>query len=78
MRPPLCVFTNGDIRRCIESEIELTTKVKNLKFTSLLNIKSQSKVSLELNIVRSNNISILPIVDDYGLLLGSEKFSQFI
>ena len=77
-KKPIWVFTDGDLRRCIESEIELTTKVKNLKLSSPLTIKSQSKVSLALNIMRSNKISILPVVDDFGLLIGSVKLSQCI
>ena len=77
-KKPLWVFTDGDLRRCIESEIELTTMVKDLKLSSPLTIKSQSKVSLALNIMRSNKISILPVVDDFGLLIGSVKLSQCI
>ena len=74
----LWVFTDGDLRRCIESGVELSTKIKNLEFTKPISIKSRSKVSLALNIMQSNKISILPVVDDFGLLLGSVKLSQCI
>ena len=42
----LWVFTDGDLRRCIESGIRLSTKVKNLKFSNPKSIKLGSKVSL--------------------------------
>ena len=74
----LWVFTDGDLRRYIESELELTTKVKSLKFSPPLSIKSQSKVSLALNLMQSNKISILPVVDDFGIIMGSIKLSQCI
>ena len=74
----LWVFTDGDLRRCIESGVKLTTKIKNLKFTTPLTIKSGSKISLALNLMQSNKISILPVIDDFGLLIGSVKLSQCI
>ena len=74
----LWVFTDGDLRRCIESGIELNTKIKNLKFSIPLTIKSKSKVSLALDIMQSNKISILPVIDNFGLLIGAVKLSQCI
>ena len=74
----LWVFTDGDLRRCIESGIRLSTKVKNLKFSNPKSIKLGSKVSLALNIMKSNKISTLPVIDDFGLILGSIKLSQCI
>ena len=74
----LWIFTDGDLRRCIESGIQLKTKIKNLKYSPPLTIKSGSKVSLALNIMQSNKISILPVIDDFGLLIGSVKLSQCI
>ena len=74
----LWVFTDGDLRRCIESGIKLTSKVKNLRFSSPLTIKSGSKVAEALDIMKLNKISILPIIDDLGFLMGSLKLSQCI
>ena len=74
----LWIFTDGDLRRCIESGIHLTTKIKNLNYSPPLTIKSGSKVSLALNIMQSNKISIMPVIDDFGLLIGSLKLSQCI
>ena len=74
----LWVFTDGDLRRCIESGIRLTTKIKNIKYSIPLTIKSGSKVSMALKKMQSNKISILPVVDTMGILLGSVKLSQCI
>ena len=74
----LWVFTDGDLRRCIESGIKLTTKIKNLKYSIPKTIKLGSKVSLALNIMQSNKISILPVIDDFGLIKGSIKLAQCI
>ena len=74
----LWIFTDGDLRRCIESGIKLTTKIKNIKYSNPLTIKSRSKVSLALNIMQENKISILPVIDDFGLVIGSVKLSQCI
>ena len=60
------------------SRKELSTKVKNLKYSNPKTIKLGSKVSLALNIMKSNKISVLPVVDDFGLILGSIKLSQCI
>ena len=74
----LWVFTDGDLRRCIESGVKLNTKIKNLVTSTPLTIKSRSKVSKALNIMKSNKISILPVIDDFGMLIGSVKLSQCI
>ena len=74
----LWVFTDGDLRRCIESGVKLKTRVKDLKFSTPLTIKSRSKISLALNLMQSKKISILPVIDDFGLLIGSIKLSQCI
>ena len=74
----LWVFTDGDLRRCIETGIKLTANIKDLKFSLPLTTKSFSKVSEALDLMQSNNISILPVIDDSGLLIGSVKLSQCI
>ena len=74
----LWVFTDGDLRRCIESGIKLTANIKDLKFSLPLTTKSFSKVSEALDLMQSNNISILPVIDDSGLLIVSVKLSQCI
>ena len=77
-RKLLWVFTDGDLRRCIESGIKLTANIKDLKFSLPLTTKSFSKVSEALDLMQSNNISILPVIDNGGLLIGSVKLSQCI
>ena len=74
----LWVFTDGDLRRFIESGVKLSTKVSNLKFSSPLTIKSRAKISSALKLMQSNKISILPVIDDFGLLIGSVKLAQCI
>ena len=74
----LWVFTDGDLRRCIETGIKLTALIEDLKFSLPLTIKSSSKVSEALDLMQSNQISILPVIDDFGLLIGSVKLSQCI
>ena len=74
----LWVFTDGDLRRCIESGIQLAVKLKDLKFSLPITTKSFSKVSEALSLMQSNKISILPVIDDFGLLLGSVRLSQCI
>ena len=74
----LWVFTDGDLRRCIESGIQLSVKLKDLKFSLPITTKSFSKVSEALALMQSNKISILPVIDDFGLLMGSVKLSQCI
>jgi len=74
----LWVFTDGDLRRCIESGIKLTANIKDLKFSLPLTTKSFSKVSEALELMQSNKISILPVIDDFGMLIGSVKLSQCI
>ena len=51
---------------------------KNLEFSKPISIKSRSKVYSALNLMQSNKISILPVIDDFGLLIGSIKLSQCI
>ena len=65
-------------RRCIESGIKLTANIKDLKFSLPLTTKPFSKVSEALDLMQSNKISILPVIDDYGALIGSVRLSQCI
>ena len=74
----LWVFTDGDLRRCIESGIKLTANIKDLKFPLPITIKSWAKVSEAIDLMQSNKISILPVIDDYGTLIGSVRLSQCI
>ena len=74
----LWVFTDGDLRRYIENSTKLTTKVWELKLPKPISIKPFSKVSEALKIMQLNKISILPIIDELGLLKGSIKLSQCI
>jgi len=74
----LWVFTDGDLRRSIESGIKLTTNIKDLKFSLPITTKSWAKVSEALDLMQSNKISILPVIDDCGTLIGSVKLSQCI
>ena len=74
----LWVFTDGDLRRCIESGIKLTANIRDLKFSLPITIKSWAKVSEALDLMQSNKISILPVIDDYGTLIGSVRLSQCI
>ncbi len=74
----LWVFTDGDLRRCIESGIKLTANINDLKFSLPITTKSCAKVSEALDLMQSNKISILPVIDDYGTLIGSVKLSQCI
>ena len=74
----LWVFTDGDLRRCIESGIKLTANIKDLQFSIPITIKSWAKVSEALDLMQSNKISILPVIDDYGTLMGSVRLSQCI
>ena len=72
------IFTDGDLRRFIEKELKLTTLVKNLNLLPPLVIKSQSKVFEALKLMQSKKISILPVVDNSGFLIGSVRLSQCI
>ena len=74
----LWVFTDGDLRRCIESGIKLTANIKDLEFSLPITTKSWAKVSEALDLMQSNKISILPVIDDYGTLIGSVRLSQCI
>ena len=74
----LWVFTDGDLRRCIESGIKLTANIKDLEFSLPITTKSWTKVSEALDLMQSNKISILPVIDDYGTLIGSVRLSQCI
>ena len=60
----LWVFTDGDLRRCIESKFSLSTKVKDLTHKEPITIERYAKVSWALNLMKKNRISILPVVDD--------------
>ena len=74
----LWVFTDGDLRRFIESGAKLTTKVMNLNFTPPVTINSFYKVSEALALMKSKKIALLPIIDNSGFLKGSIKLSQCV
>ncbi len=70
------IFTDGDLRRCIENEIDLSSKIKSLNPKKPITIKKSSKVSEASNLMKTYKISILPVVDSNRSLIGTIKLSQ--
>ena len=74
----LWIFTDGDLRRTIEGGVNLNKKVKDLNFTIPISINKHTKISKAINLMQLKKVSILPVLDDFGLIIGSVKLSQCI
>ena len=70
------IFTDGDVRRVIENEIDLSSKISNLSPKKPITISPNAKVGDASYLMKKNKISILPVIDKEGLLIGSVKLSQ--
>ena len=66
------VFTDGDLRRCLDRKIDVRTaeisSVMTRKFTT---IAEDSLVGAALGIMEQNKINALPVVDEQGALVGA-------
>ena len=66
------VFTDGDLRRCLDRKIDVRTaeisSVMTRKFTT---IAADSLVGAALGIMEQNKINALPVVDEQGALVGA-------
>lgn len=76
---PIGVFTDGDLRRCIDRDV-------NLRSSSVADVMNKEFISIEVNqlavkavdLMGRNKVSALPVVCDRGLLVGAINMRQLL
>jgi arabinose-5-phosphate isomerase len=76
---PIGIFTDGDLRRSLEKDINLNnTKISEI-MTKKFVVIEEGKLCVEaVNLMEKNKISMLPIVNKEGKLLGAINMRQLL
>jgi len=76
---PIGVFTDGDIRRCLDKDINInTTKIKNIMTTSFVSILNKELAIKAVNLMSENKVSGLPVISEKNELVGSINMRQLL
>lgn len=68
----LCgVFTDGDLRRTLEKQIPIATKVSEVMSKNVITLKAQTLATQALNIMQEHKINGFVIVDDENHAMGA-------
>lgn len=72
----LGVVTDGDIRRAILKNVELTQSVTDVMNRNPVTISSKLSRTQLLDVMRSHGILVVPVVNDVGQLIGLETWES--
>lgn len=76
---PIGVFTDGDIRRCLDKDTNInTTKIKNIMTTSFVSISNKELAIKAVNLMSENKVSGLPVISEKNELVGSINMRQLL
>jgi arabinose-5-phosphate isomerase len=65
------IFTDGDLRRAFERNIDLQPmKAGQLAIRNPKTINPQDLVTRAINLMETYNVLVMPVVDDFGILIG--------
>lgn len=78
-RAPVGVFTDGDLRRCLGSSIDIQACVICDYMTTDFLMIGEGRLAVEaVNLMNSNGISAMPVIDENGRLAGVIGMKQLI
>jgi arabinose-5-phosphate isomerase len=76
---PIGVFTDGDLRRCLDREIDINqTLISNVMTTTFSSIEEDKLCVEAVKIMSEKKITMLPIVDKEGKLVGAINIRQLL
>lgn len=78
-KKPIGVFTDGDLRRALDKNIDINEVKINQIMTKRFTCISEENLAIDaLNIMNKKNITALPVIDKTNNLVGSISISQIL
>lgn len=78
-RRPIGVFTDGDLRRCLDRDIDIkSVSISSVMTTTFSTVKLTQLAVKAVDIMEHKKISTLPVVDENALLVGAINMRQLL
>ena len=78
-RNPLGVFTDGDLRRCLDARIEISkVSISDVMIKEFSSVEPQVLAVEAVEIMKTNKISALPVIDDKNQIKGTINMRQLL
>jgi arabinose-5-phosphate isomerase len=76
---PIGIFTDGDLRRSLDKNLDLdNTKLENVMTKDFIKIESHKLCVEAIKIMSENKITMLPVIDTSGSLVGGLNMRQLL
>lgn len=76
---PVGVFTDGDLRRALDRDIDIRqTQVSDLMTRKFVSVKSDLLAVAAVDLMERHKVSALPVVDEEGLVTGALNLRQLL
>lgn len=78
-RKPVGVFTDGDLRRLLDRDIDIKkTRIANAMTKNFVSIKRDQLAVAAVEMMERHKVSALPVVDDSGYIAGAINMRQLL
>lgn len=76
---PIGVFTDGDLRRCLDQDLDIKTVLISEVMSKIFTVIEINQLAVEaVELMEQHNISALPVVNSVGELAGAINMSQLL
>ncbi len=76
---PIGVFTDGDLRRCLDKDLDIKTVLISEVMSKIFTVVEINQLAVEaVELMEQHNISALPVVNSAGELVGAINMSQLL
>ena len=76
---PIGVFTDGDLRRCLDKDLDIKTVLISEVMSKIFTVVEINQLAVEaVELMEHHNISALPVVNSAGELVGAINMSQLL
>jgi len=76
---PIGVFTDGDLRRCLDQDLDIKTVLISEVMSKIFTVIEINQLAVEaVELMEQHNISALPVVNSAGELVGAINMSQLL
>lgn len=76
---PIGVFTDGDLRRCLDRDLDIkTVSISEVMSKTFTTVEENQLAVKAVELMEQHNISTLPVIDNAGVLVGAINMSQLL
>ncbi|MDH5368843.1 MAG: KpsF/GutQ family sugar-phosphate isomerase [Gammaproteobacteria bacterium] len=76
---PIGVFTDGDLRRCLDRDIDIKNALLSTVMTKSFTVVEGNQLAVQaVELMEQYNISTLPVVNNNGVLIGAINMNQLL